>query len=264
MAYIYELGYGSYEESEFAQLQHRRKFSQSRFEKMVMECVVQAARMEVDVHQRQWSESWDVCHEFEKDERAQRDESSDAEPMSSRRKSSLESAMSWRLDGKENMYLHCLKDAYVMNAPRLSYQTLHKLVVWLMCENYGFKPVEKLRTAYFFGWSDLSIANDWRDAVNKKGLTARATRLVRKFVTKHSSRFGRSSAEAKWSTSRERVLRKNPAGGDNEDKILCEELGVEFIPYDHELAVQARNTVPPSDFMEIDDDLMNAFSVDDE
>lgn len=254
MAYIYELGYGSYEESEFAQLQHRRKFSQSRFEKMVMECVVQAARMEVDVHQRQWSEDWNICHEFEKDEDTECDESSETV---SRRKSSLQSAMRWRLDGDERMYLHSLKGAYCMDAPRLTYQELHKLVVWLMCENYGFKPVEKLRTAYFFGWSDLSVANDWGDAVNKKGLTARATRLVRKFVTKHSSRFGRSSAEAKWSTSRERVLRKNPAGGDNEDKILCEELGVEFIPYNHELATQARST---SKAVELDDiDIFNQF-----
>ena len=85
---------------------------------------------------------------------------------------------------------------------------------------------------------------------------------MRKFVTKHSSRFGRSSAESKWSTSRERVLRKNPAGGDNEDKILCEELGVEFIPYDHELAVQARDVVSALDCVEIDDDLMNSFVVD--
>jgi len=256
MAYIYELGYGSYEESEFAQLQHRRKFSQSRFEKMVLDCVVQAARMEVDIHQRQWSESLDICHEFEKDEYNESFESI------SRRKYELQNAMLWRLRGDERMYLHSLKEAYFMGNPILTYQSLHKLVVWLMCENYGFKPIEKLRTACFFGWSDLSVHDDWGRDVSNKSLTARASRLVRKFVTKHSSRFGRSSAESKWSTSRERVLRKNPAGGDNEDKILCEELGVEFIPYDHELAVQARDVVSALDCVEIDDDLMNSFVVD--
>jgi len=253
MAHIYELGYGSYEESEFAQLQHRRKFSQSRFEKMVLECTVQAARMEVDVHQRQWSESWSVRHEFEKGEDTECAEPSE---LISGRKSALENAMSWRLRGDEQMYLHCLKEAYFMDNPRLSYQSLHKLVVWLMCEKYGFKPVEKLRTAYFFGWSDLSVHDDWgRDVVDS--LTARASRLVRKFVFKKSSNFGRPSADAKWSTSRKRVLHKNPAGGDNEDKILCEELGVEFIPYNHELATQARST---SKAVELDDiDIFNQF-----
>lgn len=82
--------------SEFAQLQHRRKFSQSRFEKMVLECTVQAARMEVDVHQRQWSESWSVCHEFEKGEDTECVEPSE---LISGRKSALENAMSWRLRG---------------------------------------------------------------------------------------------------------------------------------------------------------------------
>jgi len=256
MAYIYELGYGSYEESEFAQLQHRRKFSQSRFEKMVLECVVQAARMEVEVHKKQWSEDWSVCHEFEKGEDMECSEPSES---ISRRKHELQSAMDWRLRGDERMYLHSLKDAYFMDNPSLTYQSLHKLVVWLMCENYGFKPVEKLRTAYFFGWSDLSVHDDWGRDISKKSLTARATRLVRKFVFKKSNRFGRSSAESKWSTSRERVLHKNPAGGDNEDKILCEELGVEFIPYDHELAVQARDVVSALDCVETNDNWLNSF-----
>ena len=52
MAHIYELGYGSYEESEFAQLQHRRKFSQSRFEKMVLELSIYSSMIRSSTDKR--------------------------------------------------------------------------------------------------------------------------------------------------------------------------------------------------------------------
>lgn len=257
MSYIYEFGYGTCEESAAVQVSHRRKFSQSRFENMLITCTVEAARMERDLHIIQWEKDWFARHDFEADEC-----SSDVKSF---RVHELESAIKWRLLGNEDMYHNDIKGAKYMENPRLTYQELHKIVVHLMCQNYGFQPVNKLRCAYYFGWSDLSVKRDWDTYDTKGSITQRTSRLVRKLVLKSAERFGRSSAASKWIASRKRAIGKNPAGCDIEDEILCKELGVEFIPHNHPDAVLAREAALTRDkdfIINIEDELLRAFGAD--
>jgi hypothetical protein len=59
-------------------------------------------------------------------------------------------------------------------------------------------------------------------------------------VFKGDKLFSRANAEAKWSAIRQEALHENPVACENEDEALCKELGVEFIPYNHQDAVKAR------------------------
>ena len=257
MAYIYEVGYGTCEESSFAQLIHRRKFSQRRFDSMVKDAVIKAATRERDLHIERW----------EKDFSAGYGDSDTDSPIESGRKRQLEYAMNRRAEGDESSYHYNIKEAYLMSNPRLTYQNLHDDVVKILCADYGFKPIEKLRGAYFFGWADLSVLNDWSGYVSKDSFTTKVTRLVRKLVWKSDGRW-ESSGERKWSAARKKALHLNPAATDEQDRVLCEELGVEFIPYDEERvkskAERDKKEREELGFGAIEEELLRAFGVSDD
>lgn len=256
MAYIYEVGYGTCEESSFAQLIHRRKFSQRRFEKMVEEAVIKAAISTRDIHIERWTA--DDNAGYEREER---------ETKRPGRVRNLEYAMKRRAEGNESSYHYYMKEAFHMGNPRLTYQELHDDVVKILCADYGFKPIEILRNAYFFGWSDLSVHKDWDSYVRKGSLTEKLTRLVRKLVWKSDGRH-ESSAERKWSAAREKALHLNPAATDEQDKALCEELGVEFVPYDEERTKakleREKKEQEESGFGAVELELLRAFGADSE
>lgn len=239
MAHIYEVGYGTYEESSFAQIQHRRKFTKSRFEKMVLDCVVEVAKLHYDLHMKSWLVDEHAAYRDAAD-------LEDGEELVPGRKSELASAMKWRLEGKEDMYVYALVKAYFPEEPDLTYQYLHDDVVKMMCDKYGFKPIEKLHGAYFFGWSNLCVKGSWGRDGDDGGIQSRAVRLVRKLVCKGEP----SSAERKWNASRKRALRGNPAAGAEQDEQLCLDLGVEYIPYDHPQAVAAREALKAQNLRE--------------
>lgn len=256
MAYIYEVGYGTCEESSFAQLTHRRKFSQRRFETMVKDAVIKAATRERDFHIERWEKDSGAGY------REKYDWEPSDEPIESGRKHQLEYAMKRRAEGDESGYHYYIKEAYNMSNPRLTYQELHDDVVKILCADYGFKPIEKLRGVYFFGWADLSVRNDWSGYVGKDSFTTKVSRLVRKLVWKSDGRW-ESSGERKWSAAREKALHLNPAATDEQDRALCEELGVEFIPYDEE-RVKAKverdkKEREESGFGAIEEELLKAF-----
>lgn len=256
MPHIYELGYGTYEESDYAQLVHRRKFSQMRFEKMVLDCVGQAAKMEYELRQKKWNEDACASHYFEYDDEDDEDGfDDDEEEKISSRKHCLESAMSARLYGEDSMYEYNIKEAYLMRHSSLSYQDIHRLVVSLMCDTYGFSPVKKLRSVQFNGWGCLTQVQE------KQGVMARASRIVKKVLSSMSVNFRKiASAEAKWIARRKSAIDKNPAAGDIMDSKLCDKLGVEFIPYNHPDAVKARieyNT--HTSFSQVMDEFIAAF-----
>jgi len=269
MTYFYELGYGSYEESAFAQLVHDKKFSQKQFEDMVLRCTVKAAKEEHFHNERRWAEDYASGYDYEWAVNPDRE-------IKAGRVRELEDAMKWRLKGDEGIYLMNVRDARFNRAASLTYQNLHDAVVKLMCADFGFRPLEFLHRAGFFGWADLSVHKDWGDSVSKGGMTERATRLVRKNVVKNSHRFGDSSAGVKWRAAREKALRKNPAAGDAEDEALCKELGVEFVPYNHPDAVSAREALKKKDaedeeirssmfgFGEVEQDFLKAFGVEED
>lgn len=254
MPHIYEIGYGTPEESEYAQLVHRRKFSKMRFESMVLDCVGQATKMEYELHKQKWSEDICASHYFEQ-------QHSNEEKVSYR-KYELEFSMKCRLAGNEESYTSHIRRAYFMESPSFSYQDLHKLVVRLMCDTYGFSPIEKLRCAYFDGWGCLA---DDKYPKTDTSVAARASRLVKKVLSGLSINFLSSresaSAEAKWIARRESAIDKNPAAGDRTDAKLCEELGVEFIPYNHPDAVKARSEYnTPINFSQVMDEFIGVFS----
>jgi len=198
---------------------------------MVLDCIVDAARRHYELHLDSW-------HTDRYAKYRDADEDTDGEEKIPGRKEELLNAMGWRLRGDEEMYLYDLARAYYPDAPRLSYQELHNDVVKLMCEKHGFKKIEILRSAYFFGWSNLCIKGDWgKDSGN--ALQRKAVSLVRRLVCKGEP----SSAEKGWSASRKRARRGETAAGEEEDKQLCLDLGVEYIPYNHPDAVEARRVL---------------------
>lgn len=210
MSYIYELGYGTYEESAYAQIQHDKEFTQDEFNNMVFACVVKAAK-----------EAHDECvndfnsHES-KIEKAQ-------------------GAMFNRKNGDEFMYEICIESLTQMRGESLTYQHLHDRVVELMIKDFGFGSVHKTVSISFFGWSDLADENDWDQSEHEPNRTA--SRMVREQVC---SRPRHNPEHREASEARESRLKSNPEEVYAEDKALVESLGVTYVPYDDPEVVKKR------------------------
>lgn len=223
---VYEFGYRTYEESEITQLVHLKDFSQDEFEEMLLDCICEASRLEVELNFVRWHSNYQAKHVFE----AEEEDIKLPEDKISLQEHYIKVAMDARLRGDERLYQIYMSDAHVKNNPCLSYQQLHSLVVKLMCSRHGFSPMEKLRTAYLFGWSDLSKEKDWDSDLGD--IDKRASKLVRDNVYKYDANLDEQSVA--------RSERRDFSNLNIEDRELCEGLGIEYIPFEHPIALKAR------------------------
>jgi hypothetical protein len=210
MPYLYELGYGTYEESEYSQIQHEKEFTQEEFNDMVLKCVVKAAKEVFD----------EAVNDFNSPES---------------KKEKAEGACFNRKHGDEFMYEICIETLMYMHEARLTYQSLHKRVTELMTEDFGFVVAPKTATISFFGWSDLANENDWEQNEHEPNRTA--SRMVREQVC---DKPANNSEQRERRDRRIDMLKLDPEKVYAEDRALIESLGVTYVPYDDPVAVSKR------------------------
>jgi len=210
MPYLYELGYGTYEESEYSQIQHEKEFTQEEFENMVLKCVVKAAKEAHD----------ESVNDFNSPES---------------KKEKAEGACFNRKNGDEFMYEICIESLMHMHDASLTYQSLHDRVTELMIEDFGFIMAHKTATIVFSGWPDLADENDWDQSEHEPNRTA--SRMVREQVCERS----RHNPERRERLDkRADMLKLDPEKVYAEDRALIESLGVTYVPYDDPVAVAKR------------------------
>lgn len=230
--YIYDFGYSTEEGSHYTQLEHFQRFSRARFEEMLLDCVVRAAQMEYDKTWRQWRVDALACCD------SNNNDDCDDDCSGGMQKYYLELAMRCRVEGDERGYLRNIVEAMGVPHIFLDYGHLHGSVVSLVCDLYGFSILKFAEHINFYGWQDL--ASDCSSG--RIGITSRACDLVKaKLVTDGSS------AESKFKAEQREAMGENPASCDLVDEKFCNDLGVEFIPYSHPLALENRNKLKDSD-----------------
>lgn len=218
MPYLYELGYGTYEESEYSQIQHEKEFTQEEFENMVFQCVVKAAK---EAHE-------ESVNDFNS-------------PESKREKA--EGACFNRKNGDEFMYEICIESLMYMRNSDLSYQSLHERVTELMVKDFGFIMAHKTATVSFFGWADLADENDWGQSEYEPNRTA--SRMVREQVCERPRYYCPEKRE--MLAKREDMLKLDREKVYAEDRALIESLGVTYVPYDDPVAVAKRQELEESE-----------------
>ena len=62
MSYLYKIGYGSYEESEYTELAHDKKFSEAELQVMICDCAVKSVKM---IRRPDTEEGWDWVHNYQ-------------------------------------------------------------------------------------------------------------------------------------------------------------------------------------------------------
>ena len=189
MKKIYELGYGSYEESGLIQLVHDREFTIEHWDGIVFRASIEAAQMVWDKKKAHYLRS--DAADFER--YAQEDEAA----------GDTEQAARWRERCDPDKYCHA----------NISFQYMYRGVAEILIRDHGFdylKPDYGVRhSTYFMGWDNLAEDIGFNESREDSMLSA-LSRAIRETVhTGEEERYDDLSKEAHRRWMRDNASTKN-------------------------------------------------------
>lgn len=121
--YSYEIGYGSYEDSNYIQLTHEKQFTEEEFDEMVYACVesvMEEVKIQCAIPRKKLLNKTESEHPY----------------------------IGWYCGYDESFHLN--------------FEAIHELVAEYMCSKFDFKPLKFQQRFNVFGWCNLNNSEHFR------------------------------------------------------------------------------------------------------